>query len=849
MGRTGRNQPWRPQAKPQHGAPKVVPTDARNSSDGFAPGNVIFGKYEIVKLIGRGGMGSVYEVIDLRLQKNLALKILDSQVRDSQVAIRFQNEARNASRIVHSAIAKIYDFGVTDSGRPYMTVELLSGHTLTREIEENACLQINDFLRVFSDLCGALKAAHSVGIVHRDLKPENIIVYEDEQRRLRAKLLDFGISRRVDVTEEEAQRLTKTGQVIGTPLYMSPEQANGLSVDKKSDFYSLGCVMFFALTGAAPFRGDTAFETLRMHCEEDLPSLEETADGTVVPESLELLIRSLTAKDADDRPDSAEAIETALRQIATALEEELPPVEEAKIFRLPESSSQKLFKVGLGLLFVLLVGIASVFAWNLFSNSRPATEEIESNAIVREHKFFATGSDNSARREEERKRLQVEIDKHDQIINMQSSSLKDEDFEAVRKCKDIKQVNLDLSSNLTEDAVLNFSNNQNLETLSLVCTGIKSLKFIPAFPKLQVVEVAETPIGDEDLKVFKGRPVKRLDISRTEVTPRGIDYLKSYGFNNSSVVVSIKQTSEAKDGISYSELTKLIANGNQVVDTRPIIESLKNKALRCRQTQKLEADRLFGLIDKLAGSVYPVERANASYQRALIAGESKDDQKENFYLEQAAKYYLIGAKKDNPEIRKFSMERLAEVLIRQKRYSEPVAAEHEYLTRLDSNKKEDALLIAIIERKLGEQYMGKKHYAEAIRCFTSARQALSKMNTSTLLQQAELAGLMSACLPELGRSDEALPLALFAIKNLRNAGHESTLTAADLKLQRQILVNSYVGAVGILIAKHDYKQARLLNDEGLAYNANVHKNPTNQRQMESYRKMLIELSTKSGINH
>lgn len=819
-------------------------TGTQDSSDFFAPGNVVFGKYEIVRLIGDGGMGSVYEVIDQRLQKNLALKVLNSHVRDSQIAIRFQNEARNASRIIHPAIAQIYDFGVTDDGRPFMAVELANGLTLANYVKQNGCLQIGEFLCVFADLCGALKAAHNAGIVHRDLKPENIIVYQDDQKRLRAKLLDFGISRRVDLTDEEAQRLTRTGQIIGTPLFMSPEQANAQPVDYKSDYYSLGCVMFYSLAGQAPFRGDTAFDTLQMHCEEEIPELILTAKSDEVPEELEHLIHSLMSKDKEDRPSTTEEIDSVLRQLATAVDEELPPVEQEQITIAPEKSSYKWSKISIAALLILSIGIVALIWSRLFPNSQPTTAQSHSPEVS----VFTQGLDTGKVRSVELAAVQTEINRHDGYFYLMSSELHDSDLAPVLKCRDIKTIKLDVSCNLTEDGILMFRNNPEVFEISVPFTAIESLKFVPKFPKMQALDVSDTSISDGHLAVFKNRPIKKLVIGRTYVTTRGIEVLKKFGFKDESIEISIKKNNEPK-GLTYSDLLSLVRNGNRLVDTSNVCEQLRKDAFRLKVEGKLrEADDTFSLIDELSNRSKPITRANAIYNRALIAGALKDEKKEAQLLQDAALHYTLGLKDVDSGLRLQSFERLAEIMLKQKRFAEAAALENEFVHKCDLKKLTDAQQVVTLEIQLGQQYRNQKQYERAIHCYQTAHEALQlHMNASTQIADAEIAGNLSWCLSSIGKDDDALPLYLTAITTLKDAQNPQEVPDYVLRNRHQIVVNSYIGVVDVLMRKRDLVQARRLNEEGMAYNAKVHNNLINQKQMEAQRAQIANMILERSI--
>ncbi len=231
---------------------------------------LVAGKYEVLDLIGRGGMGSVWQGRHASLGTRVAIKFVDPEHAQSHEArTRFVTEARAAATIESKHAIQIYDHGVTDDGRPYIVMELLQGEPLDRRIERLGRLSLQETARILAQVCRALQRAHDAGIIHRDLKPENIFLVrspdEDEET---AKVLDFGIAKIIaSPGAQAATSSTKTGAVLGTPYYMSPEQARGLrNIDHRTDLWSLGVIAYKCVTGSLPFEGESVGDLLVNIC-------------------------------------------------------------------------------------------------------------------------------------------------------------------------------------------------------------------------------------------------------------------------------------------------------------------------------------------------------------------------------------------------------------------------------------------------------------------------------------------------------------------------------------------------------------------------------------------------------
>lgn len=283
----------------------------------LAIGTVIDEKYEVVDVLGQGGMGIVYLVTHRLLGKMFALKMLRSDVlSDPADRLRFEQEAKALGRLHHSNIVAVTDFGsVADA--PYLVMEYVQGRTLSDLIKQQGPLTIPQFCDIFSQVANALAHAHASGIVHRDLKPSNVVI----EKSGRAIILDFGIAKMVSAGQN-ADSVTITGALVGSPSYMSPEQAQGHKVTLMSDMYSLGCTMYEALVGVPPFQADNPLATLMMHMQAQPEGISVRSNRSDVPATISDMVAQLLAKVPEDRNLDASAVQTTLDNIAAGRQPE-----------------------------------------------------------------------------------------------------------------------------------------------------------------------------------------------------------------------------------------------------------------------------------------------------------------------------------------------------------------------------------------------------------------------------------------------------------------------------------------------------------------------------------------------
>ena len=278
----------------------------KGSADTGLPKRI--GPYKVVRLLGSGGMGQVFEAVHEQIGRRAAVKVLHRRfVNNKQIAIRFVNEARAVNIVQHPSLVNIYEFGQAHDGSAYIVMEYLDGETLRQRLEKSGGrLPQDEVMRLGRQIASALAAAHQKDIIHRDLKPVNIMIIADPEAPggERAKVLDFGLAK-VLQPDAEGEGLTGTGTILGTPAYMAPEQCRSArAVDDKSDVYALGVILYEMISSDIPFDAETDAELLSMHMYKPAPPLTERAPG-VLPE-LSALIHRMLEKEQPARPRASE---------------------------------------------------------------------------------------------------------------------------------------------------------------------------------------------------------------------------------------------------------------------------------------------------------------------------------------------------------------------------------------------------------------------------------------------------------------------------------------------------------------------------------------------------------------
>lgn len=264
----------------------------------------MFENYEILNTIGRGGMGIIYRARHQTDGSMVALKVLRTDLLVDPVSVRrFEQEATAASSLMHPNLIRVREFGLSRFGQPYLIMDYLDGVELQTLLSHCDHLDMPNFINIFTQICDALAYAHDKGLIHRDLKPGNIMLVKGPSGTDTVKIIDFGIAKML--REQNTNNITTTGEMLGSPAYMSPEQCGGVVLDSRSDIYSLGCVMYEAICGGLPFRNESAIGTIMMQVNDTAPSFATVRPDLQVAEELERIVFKALEKNPANRYQTA----------------------------------------------------------------------------------------------------------------------------------------------------------------------------------------------------------------------------------------------------------------------------------------------------------------------------------------------------------------------------------------------------------------------------------------------------------------------------------------------------------------------------------------------------------------
>lgn len=352
--------------------------------------DIVGENYEIISLIGVGGMGYVYRVRHRILQKQYAMKTLSSQHVSEIAWRRLQVEAQAIARMNHPNIVGIHNLGLHEDRLPYYVMDLLDGEALADRLKRGS-LTLAQALPIFIEVCKGLGYAHKKGIIHRDIKPGNIILLkEPDSSGAKVKIVDFGIAKLSGASDPNNQNLTCIGEVFGSPYYMSPEQCEGKRIDARSDIYSVGCTLFEALVGHPPFKGNNPVQTMVMHQSHEPPSMS-AASGKNFPDEIEELVATLLAKAPMDRYQSLDKVAEDLQSIAAGREVQTKALFDTHSFFTPneddEEEGQPTGKLATGVILAvatatILAAAATCFFIVKQIKQAPNSKQIAANAAV-----------------------------------------------------------------------------------------------------------------------------------------------------------------------------------------------------------------------------------------------------------------------------------------------------------------------------------------------------------------------------------------------------------------------------------------------------------------------------------
>ncbi|MBS2005083.1 MAG: serine/threonine protein kinase [Cyanobacteria bacterium SZAS LIN-5] len=363
---------------------KVCPNCGEQNADPFV-GRTIADRFLVESIIGEGGMGVVYRAVNTTTKEAVAVKILRQQYMHDEIAARrFKHEAVATTRLSHPNIVAMHDYGSTVDGYLFMVMEIIDGKSLAKIVHERRSLTPVRTVHIIKQVCDALDHAHQQGVIHRDLKPGNILLTEVGDEKDYVKLVDFGIAKLLmpegDIDETQIEQ---EGEVLGSPLYMSPEQCLGRELDGRSDIYSLGIVLYETLMGKVPFIGRTLQETVEMQVQTAPMAFSAKRPDLTLPGSLEAVVFKALQKKKSDRPQSMREL---ARDLESALADDGPRASKATY-----ATSQKLplkaivvreekrgIKVGLTIGLLIAVALAAVVLRNVTAGTPLHTVPVNS---------------------------------------------------------------------------------------------------------------------------------------------------------------------------------------------------------------------------------------------------------------------------------------------------------------------------------------------------------------------------------------------------------------------------------------------------------------------------------------
>lgn len=571
-----------------------------------------FQNFEFTETLGSGGMGVVYKARHRILNRLVAIKTLHVHRTSPEALMRFQLEGKATSSLSHRNIVGVHDFGVTQSGQAYMVIDFIDGETLADVLAKCGQLPLPRFYNIFIQVCEALEHAHSRWILHRDVKPSNIMILTNKDGSDDVRIMDFGIAKVVVDTAASTKNLTKTGEVVGSVPYMSPEQARGDAADARSDLYSLGCVMYECLVGVPPFQGKTDFDTMLMHLEQPPMSVRQASMGREFDVRLERAILRLLEKDPELRYRSMKDVEADLRYLQSGAKGAKLPSEAAAPSTTPAADAVnkvmplvKGFWLPVTVSIVLLLLIGTVIGYSMRMKkveANDAAKHVESTIYdVTPLEYF--------RREIEANRRTINPRT---FVDTSEVRITDADLEPFRGARLTTETLLLPDSDVTDKGLqcllglalenLRLSSSKvheltglekmhSLQKLSLDHTNLspKAFDVIVQLKNLKELELSFSNVNDADLKKLEVLPLASLKLENTALSRCAVDEFIEKQPTTVVVyyppVVSTASTPWLQDAGPKSSAKVLNEEADQLSrkgDRRAAEEAYWNASLACR---------------------------------------------------------------------------------------------------------------------------------------------------------------------------------------------------------------------------------------------------------------------------
>lgn len=547
-------------------------------------------RFEVISRLGTGGMGTVFRVKDNTTGRQLALKVMRPDLsRDEISRKRFLTEAKASTLTDHPNVIEIFDYGLSEEGIPFILMEYVDGSDLEQIFITDGVLPIERTLDLFIQISSGLEFAHSKGVVHRDVKPSNMIVFLDVMGNEKVKIADFGIARITG--DESGQKLTQTGQIFGSPYYMSPEQCEGLTLDERSDIYSLGCTLYESLTGKPPFSGNTAVKTLIDHITERPAPL--MPQNRMVSEDLERVVLRCLEKDRDHRYQTMKELNQDLELIrqGTRLKryDKLPKPIMVTLLVL-------LLIAGSGLVFALTRG-KEAEAPAAAHADKPGGGHVNAPAAAAgaqkaAHTSLQTGSQQEvqpnaefeAKHQDDVIAFMRQVDASVPVMNLGGYAVKDSDFKVLPRNRRLRDLRIDFTP-IGDEGFKTIGELDTLERLHADHTKVtnKGIAALTKLPGLLVLEASHNKLDDgctPDLGKLK--ELRELTLRDCRISDRGIRNLA--GLKN-LLGLQLDRTLVTDDGIktiveSMPNLKHLHARDNSGITSRSLEYLARSKSLR-----------------------------------------------------------------------------------------------------------------------------------------------------------------------------------------------------------------------------------------------------------------------------
>lgn len=501
---------------------------AQNVFELFRPGDIVGERYRVQSLIGHGGMGMVYKVEQIYLGKELALKILHSRSATDVTVRRFHHEAQAVFGIDHPSLISVHDFGLLDQRIPFLVMDYVQGCSLADRIKMQGTLTVHEAVPIFLRICFGLGYAHDHGVIHRDVKPSNIMLSDgmSPSEDGCVKIVDFGIAKFTQLEASDVQALTRTGEVFGSPLYMSPEQCSGSSVDQRSDIYSLGCVFFEVLTGTTPFVGANALSTMMRHMGENPPTLKEASLGKDFPPLLEQIISRMLAKRASERYQNLSQVAVDLAALERSMVDPVLMANTVLVLDKPkevkdESGMVSMSRPALFLLAVLVVAVSSTLSSLITASLNDANLKAKAAETPARGKSKPP-ADLKLVHIDEAKQFVKSLETKTGRPEVSSKAI----YEAIRNQADSGKLSMRYID-VTETTLSAVARARWIESLDLLGCGVDNskLSLLRQIPRLSKVTLSNSTLDDSGAAALSKCPrIESLNVSWSNITAESVPY-------------------------------------------------------------------------------------------------------------------------------------------------------------------------------------------------------------------------------------------------------------------------------------------------------------------------------------